>query len=70
MEKKIELSASIRVCSLPPTSEAVTENIKRAHYQVSYWLTALTGKPPDLKATEFGWEQDGPVFIPRTVPAG
>ena len=69
-KRKIGAGTSIKLSSWLPTSEAVTENIKRAHYQVTHWLTLLNGKPPDLNPIDYGWEQDGSMFIPCTVPAG
>ena len=57
---------------LPATTEATNENIKRAHYQIAHWHTAITGVPPNLLATEFGWETcttaTGEILVPCTVP--
>ena len=58
MLKRKIADASTRLCSLPPTSETVTGNIKTAHYRVAHWLTALIDKPSHLKPTDYGWEQD------------
>ena len=43
-----------KLCSLPPTSEAFLENVKRAHFQCAIWRRALQ-EPPDLDPTTFGW---------------
>ena len=69
-KKKTGAGTSIKLCSLPPTTEAATENIKRAHYQVANWLTAMSGVPPPLNAMDHGWERDDPLLKPRTVASG
>ena len=70
VEEEKGAGTSIKLCSLPPTTEAATENIKRAHYQVANWLTAMSGVPPPLNAMDHGWERDGPLLKPRTVASG
>ena len=60
--------------SLPPTSEAFTENVHICHIQVAIWKAALIESPPEMDSTKYGWELDhlesldNPV--PRTVPSG
>ena len=49
---------SLKLCNLPPTSEATTENIKRANYQVTVWLNSMSGLLSPLRPTDLGWEQD------------
>lgn len=66
-KKKTGAGTSIKLSRLPPTTEAANENIKRAHYQVAHWLTAMSGVPPPLSPTDYGWEQDGSVLKPCTV---
>ena len=46
-----------KLCSLPPTSEAFQENVKRAHFQCAVWRRALQ-EPPDLDPRKFGWFKD------------
>ena len=45
--------------SLPPTTEAFTENVKRAHLQTWIWRKALDLNPnvPDL--TNYGYTKEG-----------
>ncbi len=44
--------------SLPPTSEAFGENVKRAHLQTAIWKSALEPDPPNLATTDYGWAKD------------
>lgn len=58
-----------KLCSLPPTSEAFEQNVKRAHFQCAIWRKALQ-EPPNLDPTEYGWFKDEerkalqPVMLP------
>lgn len=58
-----------KLCSLPPTSEAFEQNVKRAHLQCATWKKALQD-PPALDPTEYGWYKDEetkslqPVMLP------
>ncbi|KAK3890902.1 hypothetical protein Pcinc_005201 [Petrolisthes cinctipes] len=56
--------------SLPPTSEALVENVKRAHFQACIWRAALTGEAPDMDPLENGWvlDDDFGGLIPVTLP--
>ena len=57
--QKIEKSsASPKLCSLPPTTDAFEQNVRRAHRQVALWYSALGGDPPVMNAVEYGWESD------------
>ncbi len=42
-----------KLCSLPPTSEAFEENVKRAQYQCAIWRRALQ-EPLNLDPTAYG----------------
>ncbi|KAG0718576.1 hypothetical protein GWK47_052177 [Chionoecetes opilio] len=69
---KRKVTSIPKLKSLPPTSEAFEQNVKRAHYQVWIWKAALSKKPPDLLPTDFGWEKDEATksLLPITVPEG
>ncbi|KAG0709990.1 hypothetical protein GWK47_023734 [Chionoecetes opilio] len=56
--------------TLPPTSEAFVENVKRAHFQACIWRSALTGEAPDMDPLENGWvsDDDFGVLMPVTLP--
>ena len=69
-KKKTGAGTSIKLSRLPPTTEATNENIKRAHYQVAHWLTAMSGIPPSLSPNNHGWERDGSVLKPCAVTPG
>ena len=45
-----------KLSSLPPTSEAFRENVKRAHLQSALWKAALRD-PPCVDPCDFGWEK-------------
>ena len=50
------------LASLPPTTEAFYENVKRAHIQACIWKHALDADPPpstqDLNPCDYGWRKD------------
>lgn len=60
-----------KLCSLPPTTEAFVENVKRAHLQTCIWKNALELDPPNLDPTNYGWikEDSTKSLLPTTVPA-
>ena len=61
-----------KLCTLPPTTEAFEQNVRRAHHQVAHWYSALSGDPPNLSAVEHGWEADetNKCLIPRNMRDG
>ena len=62
---------STRRCSIPPNTEAFTENVHRCHLQVAIWKAALLESPPEMDATKYGWELDHmDVLVLRIVPSG
>ncbi len=64
-------TSSPKLCSLPPTSEAFVENVRRCHLQVAIWKSALEDSPPQMDPRSYGWEPNHQcVMIPRTVPIG
>ena len=42
------------LCSLPPTHETFSENVKRAHFQSAVWLSAMSPNPPHLDPLSMG----------------
>src|SRR5688572_13532551 len=62
----------VKLCALPPTTEAFGEHVKRAHFQVCIWKSALEENPPQQLAKEYGWIEDvvNKSLIPVTVPNG
>jgi len=63
-------TSSPKLCTLPPTKEAFTENVKRAHYQAILWRMLETSHPPALDPEEYGWMRDvkNKSLSPITVP--
>ena len=67
-------SCAPKLCSIPPTSEAFGENVKRAHLQASIWRKALDSDPPESDRLKFGWNKNEqlkalvPVMLPKEVP--
>ena len=59
-----------KLCTLPPTTEAFQENVKRAHYQACLWLSVEKANPPTLEPEKYGWKRDdvSKTLIPITVP--
>ena len=58
--------------TLPPTSEALQEHIKRAHIQVAIWKGSLFENPPILDPKDYGWTEDTYTksLVPITLPDG
>ena len=57
------------LCSLPPTTAAFKENVKRAHLQAAVWISA-TSDPPNVDTTKYGWERqdESKMLLPSTLP--
>ena len=58
--------------TLPPSTEAFTENVKRAHLQTCIWKAATSLDPPALNPQEYGYVKDESmkILLPTTVPVG
>ena len=58
--------------SLPPTKEAFSELVSRAHYQTLLLKSAVQADPPDMDPELYGWSFDksSQTFIPVTLPSG
>ena len=69
---KRKVTGAPKLKSLPPTSEAFDQNVRRAHFQVSVWRAVLEKDPPELAPTNFGWEKDeaSRSLLPVTIPEG
>ena len=59
-----------KLCSLPPTTEAFVENVKRAHQQASMWRSAKDEDPPVLDVEKYGWKKDkvNRLLVPTSIP--
>ena len=64
--KKTDIGSGLKLCSLPPTTEA--ENVKCAHLQAAHWKVSIEGALPPIDALTHGWEHDGFYLKPTTVP--
>ena len=51
---KTHISAALKLCSLPPTTEAFTENVKRAHLQAAHWKASIERTVPPIDALTHG----------------
>ena len=66
-------SCAPKLCSLPPTSEFLAENIKRVHLQACVWKQATELDPPELNPVDCGWEKNeatkslNPVMLPKNI---
>ena len=64
-------ASSVKLCSIPPITEAFTENADRCHLQLAIWKAALLESPPEIDLTKYGWEFDHlRSLVPRTVASG
>ena len=57
-QKTGKSTAALKLCGLPPTTEAFEQKVYRAHLQVTQWYSALSGNPPPLNAVDYEWEAD------------
>ena len=70
---KAKVTSAPELKTLPPTTEAFEENVRRAHFQTVIWKSALHSSPPSLDATKFGWMRDvatkslTPVSLPSDI---
>ena len=55
--------------SLPPTDEALKENIKRAHLTVALWKNCEPGSLPPMSPCDYGWEKIENVLFPVMLPS-
>jgi hypothetical protein len=57
--------------NLPPSSDALSFHIKRAHYQASVWQQAHEKKPNLPPIESMGWQLKDGVFLPvlKTLPS-
>ena len=63
-------ASSVKLCSIPPTTEAFIENVHRCHLQVAIFKAALPESPTEMDSTKYGWELDHlDNLVPRTVPS-
>ncbi|KAI0223763.1 hypothetical protein LSAT2_025126 [Lamellibrachia satsuma] len=46
-----------KLCSLPLTTEAFEENVKRAHHQVCVRRSLKDTDPPELDPERYGWKK-------------
>jgi len=70
VHKTARSMAAPKLCSLPPTTKAFVENMKRAHFQVTQWYAALDSDPPPLDPRDYGWKADSINKSLSAVPAG
>ena len=62
-----------KLASLPPTTEAFSQNTVPAHLQVAVWRNTMDPDPPTITPTSFGWTQRYgkemfPTLLPDAVP--
>ena len=69
MWRRKTASGSPKLATLPPTSQARNENIKRAHLQAATWKCAVTGINPSMALAEHGWDVEGGQLRPVTLPS-
>ena len=64
-------ASSVKLYSIPPTTESFTENVHRCHLQVTILKSALLESPPEMDSTKYGCELDHlGNLVPRTVHSG
>ena len=51
-------SSTLKVYTLPPTTEAFKDKVKRAHHQALVWPSLEAQNPSELDSMEYGWVMD------------
>ena len=64
---KRKVAGAPKLKSLPSTSEAFEQNVRRAHFHVSVWKAALEKDPPELAQTNEASRSLLPVTISEDV---
>ena len=70
---RANITSSSKLASLPPTTEAFTLNVLRAHLQTCIWKNATQSSPPPLDPATHGWIKDiankslQPAVLPPNV---
>jgi hypothetical protein len=66
------ITTAPKIQSLPPSTAAFTENVKRAHLQTSIWKVAVCSDPPQADPLNYGYIRHEPSksLPPTTVPDG
>ena len=73
LSKTGEGSSTPNLCTLPPTTKAFKENVKRVHHHAMVWQSQEAQNPPELDSTEYGWVKNyqdkclQPVTLPDEV---
>ena len=69
---KKKSSAALPLRSLPPTSEAFRDHVKRAHLIAAQILASNEPHPSNLSPVEYGWTYDdlSKCFDSVTLPSG
>ena len=49
---------------IPPTSDALSQHLKRSVYQASIWATAYQPLMPQLSHENFGWKKHNDHITP------
>ena len=62
--KKMGHATHLVLKNLPPTSPALIQNVKRAHYTCALWKSACQVYPVDADLTRFGWREVNGGLIP------
>lgn len=69
MRKIRNVTSAPKLQSLPPTSEALAQNVARAHIQVAVWKNSLDPNPPDLDPLAHGWYMNDGCLAPVMLPS-
>ena len=56
-------TSASKIHSLPPSTEAFTENVKRAHLRTFIWKAAVSLDPQSIDAVEYGYARHVPSCL-------
>ena len=62
------ITSALRLQTLPPTDEALNQNILLAHIQIAIWRNSLEPDPPALDPQYYGWYLDDGSLSPVMLP--
>ena len=66
----LKLTSAPKLKTIPPTTAAFREHVRRAHFQTAIWRHALEPDAPPIRPQEYGWSLDHRTrsLVPTTVP--
>ena len=66
-KKNNQKPKNCELACLPPTADALGQNLKRVYFQVREWIGSILGQPNPLNPEEWGWKKIGNILQPVKI---